>query len=140
MRWRSILPEQLQWDDGDRPSPDINDARLRAKYYGAVYIVHRPFLRQILDNEIEPQEIQSPQSDSQPGARSTPSVFSSHSHERKCGTMAPPRPHADDKPQPDILRFAEICINAAVQSTIAFDSIITQKRLIVTNIFGTAHA
>lgn len=139
MRWRSILPERLQWDDEDRPSPDINDARLRAEYYGAVYLIHRPFLLQILDNEIEPQKTQSPRSDSQQGARGTPSVFSNYSHERQCVTMAPLRPYAEDKHQPDILKFAEICINAAVQSTIAFDSI-TQKRLIVTNIFRTAHA
>lgn len=132
MGWRTILPARLKWNDTDLPSSDINDARLRAKYYGAVYIVHRPFLRQILDSEIDPQEIQSPQSDSQQGARSTPSAFS--------GTMAPPRPFADEKTYAETLKFAKICIHAAIQSTIAFDSIINHKRLIVTNIFGTAHA
>ena len=53
--------------------------------------------------------------------------------------MIPPRSHANCKPQPDISQFAEICIDASVQSTIVFDSIIIQKLLIVTKISGTAY-
>lgn len=122
-RWRTILPAKLQWDDDEEPSTEINDARLRAKYYGALYIVHRPFLRQVLDHEMGPPENQSPQSDS---------------HQ---GTMPPPtRWAADDKTQTDMMLSAQICINAAERSTVAFDKIIDRKRLIVTNIFGTAHA
>ena len=132
MRWRNILPTSLQWDDLDDPSPDINDARLRAKYYGALYIVHRPFLRQLLDDEIEPQDIQSPQSDSIQGPQPTSSTYSGHK-------MAP-RFNVDESAQKDILHSAQICVHAAMQSTIAFDGIIKHKRLIVTNIFGTAHA
>lgn len=124
-RWRNILPPKLQWKDEEQPSAEINDARLRAKYYGAVYIVHRPFLRQVLDQEMGPLENQSPRSDSHPG------------------TMAPPalaRWGSDEKAMHDILQSAKICVGAAIQSTVAFDNIIERKRLIVTNIFGTAHA
>lgn len=46
--WRSQLPEQLKWDDADPPAADINAARMRAKYYGARYIIHRPFLHHAL--------------------------------------------------------------------------------------------
>lgn len=42
--WKSTLPEPLRWDDSEPPSTDINAARLRAKYYGARYIIHRPFI------------------------------------------------------------------------------------------------
>lgn len=132
MRWRNILPVRLQWNDIDEPSSDINDARLRAKYYGALYIVHRPFLRQLLDDEIEPQDMQSPRSDYNKGPQRTSSTYSG----RK---MAPPR-FSDETAKSDILHSAAICVHAAMNSTIAFDSIIKDKRLIVTNIFGTAHA
>ena len=122
-RWRNILPGKLQWEDDEEPSTEINDARLRAKYYGAVYIVHRPFLRQVLDHEMWPLENQSPQSDSHPGP------------------MPPPaRWGVDEKARIDVLQSAKICVGAAMRSTIAFDKIIERKRLIVTNIFGTAHA
>ena len=42
--------------------------------------------------------------------------------------------------QGQILQSAKICVAAAIQSTEAFDNIINKQRLIVTNIFGTAHA
>lgn len=122
-RWKDILPPKLQWSDDQEPSKEINNARLRAKYYGAVYIVHRPFLRQVLDHEMGAPEKHSPHSDSHPG------------------TMAPPtRWGADDKDKANILQSAKICVDAAMHSTVAFDSIIDHRRLIVTNIFGTAHA
>ena len=53
-QWRKILPERLKWKDTDEPATDINDARLRAKYYGAQYIIHRPFLHHVLQDEFEP--------------------------------------------------------------------------------------
>lgn len=37
-----------------------------------------------------------------------------------------------------IMRAAEICVKAAIKSSVAFDGIC--KRPILTNIFGTAHA
>lgn len=135
--WRTLLPEKLQWSDDDPPSRDINDARLRAKFYGAQYIIHRPFLRHALDNEIQIQNVRSPKSDAFRGSRA---VYSSQVNEGRTGTMAPPRPNIDKDAQTDILHSAKTCVNAAMQSTTAFDNIIDHKRLIVTNIFGTAHA
>lgn len=42
--WRSNLPGIMQWNDQDPPSSEINEARMRAKYYGARFIIHRPLL------------------------------------------------------------------------------------------------
>jgi hypothetical protein len=42
--WRNNLPDIVAWNDKDPPSSDINAARMRAKYYGARYIIHRPLL------------------------------------------------------------------------------------------------
>lgn len=52
--WRSCLPETLKWKDSDPPSKDINVARMRAKYYGARYIIHRPLLYYALHYASQP--------------------------------------------------------------------------------------
>ncbi|KAH1372036.1 hypothetical protein KXX49_000372, partial [Aspergillus fumigatus] len=38
----------MKWKDADPPSNNINVARMRAKYYGTRYIIHRPLLYQAL--------------------------------------------------------------------------------------------
>ncbi|EHA18725.1 hypothetical protein ASPNIDRAFT_119094 [Aspergillus niger ATCC 1015] len=43
-QWRKDLPESMTWKDTDPPSPDINVAHMRAKYYSAQYLIHRPLL------------------------------------------------------------------------------------------------
>ena len=139
--WRSVLPPWLQWKDEDEPSTDINDARLRAKYYGALYIIHRPFLRYLLDSETTVQGSDSPQPDVLKGALRKPLGYPAQTHERSRGMMAPPRStSAEANIQAEILHSAKTCVNAAMRSTIAFDNILSRQRLIVTNIFGTAHA
>jgi hypothetical protein len=50
----------------------------------------------------------------------------------------PPRGASFDDLDPAVRKGAEICIQSAINSTIAFDGI--QDRLIITNILGTAHA
>jgi hypothetical protein len=49
-RWRMTLPENLAWDDEESPSTNINIARLRAKYYGGLYMVLRTSLRFAFDS------------------------------------------------------------------------------------------
>lgn len=49
--WKQNLPETMQWQENDEPSDDINIARLRAKYYGARYIVYRPILENALHSK-----------------------------------------------------------------------------------------
>jgi hypothetical protein len=43
--WRNMLHPHLAWDDDDFPSTNLNIARMRAKYYECLCIVHRPYLR-----------------------------------------------------------------------------------------------
>lgn len=127
--WRDLLPPQLQWDEEDPPSRNINDARLRAKFYGAQYIVHRPFLRLALDNEVQDRDVKLPRNNT-----FTPL------NERRIGPMAPPRSNIDKEVPADILHSARTCVGAAMRSTTAFHNIIDHRRLVVTNILGTAHA
>ncbi|KAL8777731.1 MAG: hypothetical protein Q9194_002391 [Teloschistes cf. exilis] len=139
--WRDILPAELQWHDNDEPSSDINTARLRAKYYGAQYIIHRPFLRHALDNNMAFQEYTSPHVHARGGHQDPSAAFSPQPLERRPSGTGPPGPTQKEKiHQEEIMQSAQICVKAAIQSTIAFDNIISRQRLIVTNIFGTAHA
>jgi hypothetical protein len=48
--WRPRVPRHA-WRDADTPAMDILNARLRAKYYGAAYIVSRPWLQTVLHPE-----------------------------------------------------------------------------------------
>lgn len=59
--------------------------------------------------------------------------------EQNTGPMAPPKAPAKTYID-EVLNSASIAIRAAQRSTMAFDSAMDYKRLIVTNIFGTAHA
>ncbi|KAL8990997.1 MAG: hypothetical protein Q9177_000476 [Variospora cf. flavescens] len=139
--WRDLLPIGLQWSDDDPPSSDINTARLRAKYYGAQYIIHRPFLRHALDHNMNFHDPPSPHANAVAAYRNRSLSFSPQAMERKHSSMGPPGPTQKEKiHQAEILQSARTCVAAAVQSTEAFDNIINHQRLIVTNIFGTAHA
>ena len=139
-RWREILPEALAWNDSDPPSTHINHARLRAKYYGALYIIHRPFLRLALESDLSPESSPTSRETSQI-ATNRPSSSSTPYAEHPPGSMAPPSSVNGTLPtRSEILRSARICVEAAIASTVAFDGIAFKRRLIVTNIFGTAHA
>ena len=114
-QWRVTIPPAIQWDDNDPPAADINAARLRAKYYGACYIIHRPFLRYALDHDMFSDT-------SSPGAMAPPLSFGRLEREK-------------------VLSSCRTCVEMAMKSTVAFDGVQNQRqRLIVTNIFGTAHA
>ena len=113
--WRAALPNDLQWSDTDPPSADINAARMRAKYYGARYLINRPLLHSAI-HSLEPNGI----SNAAVPQRSSPASV-------KHGRV-----------DQEVYEASKICVEAAVKSTIAFDGV--EGRLIVTNIFGTAHA
>ena len=124
MNWRKNLPGELQWTDGDEPVPgDVNQARLRGKYYGALYIIHRPMLHYALELE----------------ATGHLDHYMSQASEQAFGSMRPPKTPIDPYFE-DVVQAARTTIQAAVWSTQAFDGVIKIRRLIVTNIFGTAHA
>lgn len=125
--WREGLPETLGWEDDDPPPADILSARLRAKYWGARYVINRPFLDYALHIMSHVQSGKSVES----AARDA---------------YGNPRDKADTHLFQAIAKFTEDeiwtaarrCIDAAMHSTEAFDGV--PGRLIITNIHGTAHA
>ena len=108
--WKTHLPEPLNWNSSDPPSNDINAARLRAKYFGARYIIHRPFV-----------------------------YYALHSNQHRQTTADVEG--REDISQSELEQNCRKCIDSARQSTTAFHAFDPDdKRPIVTNIFGTAHA
>ena len=95
----------------DEPATNINAARLRAKYYGACYIIHRPFLKYALDHEL----------------------FSDKPFFRDNGPRYWLRERRD-------IEFLQDMYHGRNKTTTVFDRVMEKGRLIVTNIFGTAHA
>ncbi|EEP76018.1 predicted protein [Uncinocarpus reesii 1704] len=152
--WRSGLPGAMQWHDSDEPASDINIARMRGKYYGARYIIHRPLLHHALHPMIPkphntgPAESPAPSVASSANSQISPAlthVQQVETIDRWPGDMPPPPriTTSQDPPferdlDPKLHSACVTCIEAAMQSTIAFDNV--EGRPIVTNIFGTAHA
>ena len=109
------------WSDDDHMSPNINVARMRAKYYGAKYIIHRPALAYALmaSGNITPRERPS-ESPSGPVAGSelaSPAV--PHSSVRQApgsSQMPPPSRHLDSLDK-QTLTAAKTCVEAAIKST-----------------------
>ena len=132
--WRARLPRELQWEDIDPPADNINDARLRGKFYGAQYIIHRPFLHAALDYDFDAPDIHSPPGDN-------PIGLQSHVPFHPTSAMGPPAPIGDPvRRREETIDLAKRCIQAAMRSTIAFDGVLDHRRMVVTNIMGTAHA
>jgi len=125
--WRAMLPPDLAWADDEPPPKGILSARLRAKYWGARYVINRPFLDYAL--------------------HIMPHVNDGMTVEQVARDV-----HGKSRDKAEIHLFKAIelmgekqvwtacgrCIEAAMQSTIALDGV--PDRLIVTNIHGTAHA
>ncbi|KAJ5873638.1 uncharacterized protein N7473_013197 [Penicillium subrubescens] len=156
--WRASLPISMEWKDSDPPSEDINVARMRAKYYGARYIIHRPLLYLALHCAGQSNPYASsvdspttPVADTVFGSNSQP-ISSSIIQNQKTAmnmdrTYRPAQPlnlsggHGQrtyDEPPMRLRHACKLCIDSAILSTEAFDGI--KGRPVVTNIFGTAHA
>jgi hypothetical protein len=124
----------LNWDDNDPPATDILGARLRAKYYGAKVITYRSFVLRILINSAE----KSPKMQS----RQVKEII----NEYKWGILDPEidttAGSRKEEPDPKYLELAQRGINALIKSTTAFHGLGNpgRDRLIVTNVWGTAHA
>ncbi|KAF3169811.1 hypothetical protein TWF225_004694 [Orbilia oligospora] len=143
--WRRTLPPPLQWKDSDPPAEDINAARLRAKYYGAKYVINRPFVEHFIHNRtsntnpalIAPGAMTSPAMSLSSLSQSSPPT-SAHTpiglDNRRGSTVT-------DEIREKFLDPCRTCLEAAVKSTYAFHGFdATENRPILTNIFGTAHA
>ncbi|KAL2383271.1 hypothetical protein RJZ90_002730 [Blastomyces dermatitidis] len=156
--WRTGLPDNMRWEETDPPSDNIIIARMRAKYYGARYIIHRPLLHHALHPMAKSlpgtaNSVPSPSASTVSSSQSQASRLSAnpahlpHGMERLTSDMGPPsRPVVHSENQhlsiktldSKIRKACQACIDAAIQSTIAFDGV--AGRPVVTNIFGTAHA
>lgn len=158
--WKNSLPDIMQWEEKEPPATDINTARLRAKYYGARYIIYRPLLHYALhqlppppDMEYSVAPTESRSFTDQSESKRRVSSFTSKNHQapamaRWASDSGTPQRMEDEANIYPTVKFESLppqiqtacyhCIRAAVQSTIAFDGI--EGRPIVTNIFGTAHA
>jgi len=125
--WRQGLPDILQWNDNDDPPSDILNASLRAKYWGARYLINRPFLDyalHILPRLQDGKTVDSAALDSVGNPRDKADIHLFKAIEQ-----------LDIE---EIFGGSRRCIEAAVHSTVAFDSV--PNRLIVANIHSTAHA
>ena len=124
----------MSWNDADPPADNINAARMRAKYYGARYIINRPFLRfAVHQMAIQPIDFLAEQESPMVHKEfMNHGIFGSDTNEKS--------QHPQDKrvDKQKILRAAKRCIDAAAKSTVALDNV--KGRLIVTNIWGTSHA
>jgi hypothetical protein len=125
--WRDGLPPDFQWSNDDPLPSSILSARLRAKYWGARYVINRPFLDYAL-------HIMGPVSD---GTSVEAVALDVHRNPRDKAEI-----HLfkaiELMGEGEVWKACERCIEAAMQSTVAFDGV--PDRLIVTNIHGTAHA
>ncbi|KAI4640122.1 hypothetical protein J4E93_008922 [Alternaria ventricosa] len=142
--WRKLLTPELAWSDDELPSTDLNIARVRAKYYGGLYMMLRPYLKLASHTlEFPPP----PPGTTGAAQHNSPSPYPSAATNRNVQMVD----LSED--QHKIIKIACQCIDAAIRSTIAFDRVgeepgstyqyfqpTRKKRLIVTNVFGTLHA
>lgn len=115
----NLTEQELLWwpkfHDHDPPTPadNILDARLRAKYWGAMNIICRPVIKSILMKDYPGTQEGLDKSD--------------------------PLNELLDPSDNTVLEIAKTGINALIHSTKAFHNL-AERRYIVTNIFGTAQA
>lgn len=134
---------QMIWKHhlGER-SNDILHARLRAKWYGAGVITFRPYILAILEASASRQQRENESLQQEDlgyhGARTN--------HPQCFNSFGKPILSADAKGPDDIdprtRAYAKKALLALIHSTSAFHDVADpgSKRLIVTNIWGTAHA
>ncbi|KAL7272549.1 hypothetical protein RUND412_004639 [Rhizina undulata] len=134
-QWKLHLPDALQWKECDPPATDINAARLRAKYWGARYIIHRPFIYHVLHPGISSPTLSNCEV-SQHGSPNG-SVISVGGGSA-FGTR---RISATGEDRIDLDTSCRKCLESAVHSTTSFHAFSPDdNRPIITNVFGTAHA
>ena len=134
--WLKWLPPMLAWTPGDYPSVDLNIARLRAKVHGALYMIWRPCLWLAIQTFDRPRAANSPYTTTSPASITEPTTLEGGKSREEM-----------------LLDASHDCVQAAIQSTIAFDRVgadpnseyrdfvsTRKRRLILTNIVGTLHA
>lgn len=122
-----FMPPEFKFDPEDPPAKEILSVRLRAKYWGAQVITFRPFVKQILDFNSDRSAVGA----TGPASGGFGSEFS--------GPLIGPDVKHENDINPQIIEYAAKGIQALVESTRAFHSL-EDKRFVITNVFGTAHA
>jgi hypothetical protein len=125
MRW--VAPS-FAFREDDPPAADILSARLRAKYWGAQVITYRPFIRQILEFSYRIKDNTRPKTE-----------LKSEFREGIIAPVIDPNARAPSDIDPQVLDLAKKGIKALIESTRAFHGL-DDRRPIITNVFGTAHA
>ncbi|RDW92429.1 hypothetical protein BP5796_01823 [Coleophoma crateriformis] len=131
--WRKTGPEKFRWNDGDPPSDNILIARLRAKYYGARVITCRYFVLKILENSYTTST----------AAGGKNQKITDEFREGVSVPIINKDATSVEHISTEVLGYVRSCIDALKESTMAFDNVVEdigKQRLIVTNIWGTAHA
>jgi hypothetical protein len=131
--WREGLRAwTTQWGDDDTPPMDLGVTRLRAKFYGAAYIMNRPFLHSALhctDDEL----------------KASGDMLEDGTMNWDYGELMKQK-LMDHKELTDLATASKRCILAALHSTVAFDGLLLDerkeisKRPKLTNIQGTMAA
>lgn len=123
----------MAWREDDPPATEILGARLRAKYYGAQVITYRPFVLNLLEHSARSNSAPVPPADKLPlgGFKASVGAPQVNSNATRMEDV-----------DPKVLGYARSCIKALIKSTTAFHGLGDpgKDRLIVTNIWGTAHA
>ncbi|KAI2640071.1 hypothetical protein GGS21DRAFT_504950 [Xylaria nigripes] len=118
------VPKDYYWDDDDETLPiDFLEARLRAKYWGSQVILYRPFVRLILNADA--QASRTYQNEHGPLDMINPTDMNEQNAKRHHSLA---------------IKYAQLAIQALIKSTCAFHGLDRSRRIIVTNVFGTAHA
>lgn len=156
-QWKLHLPKPLRWEESDPPSADINAARLRAKYFGARYIIHRPFVYHAIHGgngvynapcNSGPFSTSSPAMSASEMSQSSPSATTPGGF-NPLGNIASGGRRISVAGEGERVELAPVsletsyrkCIDSAICSTTAFHAFSPDvNRPIITNVFGTAHA
>lgn len=120
------VPPDYSFQDDDPPAKDILTARLRAKYWGSQVILYRKFIDMVLHDHAMPEHTFK-------GQPPHPSDWAAHKIELNNIRI----PHGTD---PRVLNFARLGVSALIESTRAFHGLEQNSRILVTNVFTTAHA
>ncbi|OQE31397.1 hypothetical protein PENSTE_c001G00821 [Penicillium steckii] len=149
-RWRKSLPRALQWQDAHPPTTYVNAARLRAKYYDMLHLIYRPTLFHVLhcgQTDVPKTSVGKPSVDLSMKSSSVRQIPLDLSSVRTQSMIEPSSPVRRDWKSPTVsaheltgqhYRSCKICVESAILSAKAFDGI--EDRLVLSNIFATAHA
>ncbi|KAJ0100742.1 hypothetical protein J7T55_014281 [Diaporthe amygdali] len=117
----------FKFDRDAPPARDILSARIRATFWGANVITYRPSIKTVLEFGHKRQNDVSAESEAVP-----------HENAGEWGTVRSDPGSRSDIDQV-VFKNARKGIDAVIKSTMAFHGL-KDKRFIITNVFGTAHA